>query len=115
MSKEYFIKLVILGYGEVGKSEIMKQLISEDVFKELHQYDRVSFFDLTSKDKIFKFTVLEPILRPDLRKAKANYSYVKPVFYSGTHIILLVFDITDQNSFENVKDWYLDLIEHFQG
>jgi len=111
MNKEFFSKLLILGYGEVGKSEIFRCLIGDAKINRLGQYGRISNFNLVDNESIkYRFVVLESMLRPDLRKQQNNFDYVHSTFYRGTSIVLLVFDITTYESFRNLNGWYLNVL-----
>ncbi len=42
--------------------------------------------------------------------ANERYIQISKKFFSGAHVIALVFDLTKQDSFENIKDYWIPKI-----
>ena len=106
MSETYKFKLILFGNEFVGKTSIVNRYINDkyeseyvstlgyNVYEKIVDIEgsNVNFliFDIGGQEKF-----------RDLRKKYAN----------GAKAALLVYDITSQASFDNIVNWYNDLIE----
>jgi len=105
------IKLIILGDFCVGKTAIIKRKC-ENVFD--HQYTTtigVDFFNFktTVDDKKVKVFIWDTA-------GQEKFKTIVKSYYNGTNGALLVYDITDRKSFNNLDKWVADLKESgFEG
>ncbi|XP_068139731.1 ras-related protein Rab-21 isoform X2 [Drosophila tropicalis] len=98
-------KAVLLGEGCVGKTSLVLRYM-EDKFNSQH---------LSTLQASF---VTKKITLPDERRAQLNiwdtagqerFHALGPIYYRGSDGALLVYDITDQDSFQKVKSWVREL------
>ena len=100
------IKIVILGVSEVGKTCLLLKYF-EDKFYE----SSLSSIGIDYKTKFFKFEGL---------KVKANYvdtagqerfRAMSKIFYADAEIAILVYDITREDSFQEIKNYWMNEIK----
>ena len=99
-------KVLILGNSQVGKSSILNQF-AEGVFSETipptlgidYKINQVAVGDKSIKLQIWDTAGQE------------RFKSITENFYKGAQGILLVFDLTDQNSFANIRTWLKNIYE----
>ncbi|BFG02763.1 ras-related protein Rab-21 [Drosophila madeirensis] len=98
-------KAVLLGEGCVGKTSLVLRYM-EDKFNPQH---------LSTLQASF---VTKKVTLPDERRAQLNiwdtagqerFHALGPIYYRGSDGALLVYDITDHDSFQKVKSWVREL------
>ena len=109
MSKQYdyLYKLIVIGDSETGKSSL-SQRIAIDSFNPTHiRTIGVEFLsrEIKISGKIIKLQIWDTAGSDRYRITKA--------YYKGSKIIFLVYDVTNLNSFKNIKNWMKD-IEDFK-
>jgi len=106
---EYLFKLLLIGDSGVGKSCLLLRF-SDGTFNE-------SFISTIGVD--FKIKTIEL----DGKKIKLQiwdtagqerFQTITSSYYRGAHGIIVVYDITDQKSFDNIHKW-LKEIDNFAG
>ena len=98
---DYFIKIVFLGNNSTGKSSLILRFLYDKF------YDRPTNTDFYFKimeinNKIIKAQICEEY-------APRHFS-IRECDYKKTHGAIIIYDITDINSFENAKYW-IELIK----
>lgn len=99
-------KVLILGNSQVGKSSILNQF-AEGVFSETipptlgidYKINQVQVGDKSIKLQIWDTAGQE------------RFKSITENFYKGAQGILLVFDLTDSNSFANITTWLKNIHE----
>ncbi|MFW9881898.1 MAG: GTP-binding protein [Candidatus Thorarchaeota archaeon] len=105
-SPEYIYKLSLVGDGGVGKTSMVQRYVN-DYFAEDYKATIGTFI---SKKEV-KFAEMETSVRFviwDLA-GQQQFQRIWPDYLTDSNAGIIVFDITDRKSFENVKKWY-DLI-----
>lgn len=103
---EYNFRLVVLGSEYVGKSSIINKYIYDN-FKNEH----VSTIGAT-------FNVFYPKKYNNVKleiwdtAGQERYKSIVPLYYKNASIILIIFDITNRNSFENAKYWIDNVLQN---
>ena len=97
---DYIFKIVLIGDTCVGKSCILVRF-SDDVFVE--NYVTTIGVDFRFKtmivmDKIVKVQVWDTA-------GQERYRSITNAYYRGAEGILIVFDLTQKESFENIENW----------
>ena len=105
MTEKYILKLLTIGDQFVGKSSIINRYI-DDKFNE--NITPTLAIDYKTKmiqkgENLIKISIYDTAGEEKYRHLIKNY-------YNGSNGILLVFDITDKNSFDNLNFW-LDELE----
>lgn len=102
--KSYQFKIVLLGEGCVGKTSLMLRYI-EDKFNDKHLSTIQAAF-LKKKIKIGNNQVELSIWDT---AGQERYHALSPIYYRGSNGAFLVYDITDTDSFQRIKNWVREL------
>ena len=110
MSKQYdyLYKLIVIGDSETGKSSL-SQRIAIDSFNPTHRRTiGVEFLsrEIKISGKIIKLQIWDTA-------GSDRYRSITKAYYKGSKIIFLVYDVTNLNSFKNIKNWMKE-IEDFK-
>ena len=98
------IKISLLGNSGVGKTCIIKRY-SEDIYEENNKSNCASY-----SQKLLKINDKEIQLDIWDTAGQEKYRSMGRSFYKGSNIVLLVYDITCLESFNDLKEiWYNDL------
>ena len=95
------VKFIIIGDKTVGKSCIINQFIEKQFVNE--------YIPTIGSDKIKKEIEIEgKILNLEIwdTVGQEQYSAVNKIFIKNAQIALIVYDITNRKSFENLNNWY---------
>ena len=95
------VKFIIIGDKTVGKSCIINQFIEKQFVNE--------YIPTIGSDKIMKEIEIEgKILNLEIwdTVGQEQYSAVNKIFIKNAQIALIVYDITNRKSFENLNNWY---------
>jgi len=105
---DYIFKVLLLGDSSVGKTCFLLRY-SDDTFVENHistiglDY-RLKMINLAD-NKIVKMQIWDTAGQDRFRAITKNY-------YKGAHGIILMFDVTSNLSFNNIKNWLLQIKEN---
>ena len=105
---DYLYKVIFIGDSDTGKSSL-SQRIAHDSFNPTYiETIGVDFFIKYIKisGKIIKLQMWDTAGADRFRSITKSY-------YRGSNIICLVYDVTNLNSFKNIKNWMKD-IEDFK-
>lgn len=97
---DYLFKLIIVGDSGVGKSSLLNRF-SDDVYTDSYISTIGVDFKIRTIDtngKICKLQIWDTAGQERFRTITSSY-------YRGAHGILLVFDITNPESFTNIQQW----------
>ena len=104
--KEFLYKILLLGDTSVGKTCFFMQYV-DNTFHEVH----ISTVGLDNKvkdvqldDKVYKVQIWDTAGQDRFRSITKNY-------FKGAHGIVLLYDITNKVSFENVRNWLKQIKE----
>lgn len=102
---QYNFKVVLLGEGCVGKTSIVLRYV-EDKFNLQHISTLQASF-LTKKVNLDNGNKVQ--LNIWDTAGQERFHALGPIYYRGSHGAILVYDITDQDSFQKVKNWVKEL------
>ncbi|KAL1259762.1 hypothetical protein QQF64_010339 [Cirrhinus molitorella] len=107
---QYQFRVIMLGDSTVGKSSMLKRY-TEDLFLEcINQTVGVDFY--------VHFLEVEPGVRVKLQfwdtAGQERFRSVTRSYYRNSVGGLLVFDLGNRKSFENVQQWYAEVCERVQ-
>ena len=97
---EIHIKLILVGDSEVGKSTLLLNY-TENYFCE----EMVATIGLENKVKTINIRGLKAKLQIWDTAGQEKFSSLTKGFFRNTDGILLVFDLTNNKSFNNIKKW----------
>ena len=100
-------KVVLIGESGVGKTSIIKQFTT-------HSFDPDCAPSISSQftSKIVNITDTKKAIRFDLwdTAGQEKYRSLAKIFYKDAKIIIFVYEITNKNSFESLRDyWYKEV------
>ena len=104
MSNEYITKIVTLGDTTVGKTSIILRFT-----KEKYTQNRLAtigvdfkFKTVLLKDKKIKIQIWDTA-------GQERYRSMTTAYYRGANAIIIVYDITNHESFNNLNNWVNDV------
>ena len=99
--KEFLYKILLLGDSSVGKTCFLMRY-TDNTFQEIHLSTIGLDYKLKNVQledgKFVKIQIWDTAGQDRFRSITKNY-------YKGAHGIILLYDITDRRSFDNVKTW----------
>ena len=99
------IKVILIGDSRVGKTSLIEQYINKQ-FSEEH------ITTVTAGDKFYKeVKVGGKTIKLEIwdTAGQEQYRTVNKIYMKNAKIALIVYDITQQQSFDNLKNWYNEL------
>ena len=100
-SYELLYKIIIVGDACVGKSNILSRYV-KDEFRE----DSKSTVGVELGTKFLKIKGTGAKLQIWDTAGQERYRSITSSYYKGSHGCFIIYDITNENSFENVDKWY---------
>lgn len=101
MSKEPLtVKLVLLGDSRVGKSSVVIRFVKNEF--DQYKFPTIGATFLTQSvtvgDYLVKFEIWDTA-------GQEKYRSLAPLYYRGASAALVVYDITNKESFDNARNW----------
>ena len=100
-SYDLLYKIIIVGDTCVGKSNILSRYI-KNVFRE----DSKSTVGVELGNKLLKVKGTNTKLQIWDTAGQERYRSITSSYYKGSHGCFIVYDITNEQSFENVEKWF---------
>lgn len=103
-------KILLIGDSAVGKTSMFQYFKSGQVLNNLPPTMGCEYH-IVSQDidgKIYKFFFWDTA-------GQEKYRSIVPQWYRGSKGVVMVFSLTDRNSFNNVTRWVMDLKNHIDG
>lgn len=105
--KKTFLKVIILGDSGVGKTSLMNQYVHK---RFSNQYKATIGADFLTKevmvdDKLFILQIWDTA-------GQERFQSLGVAFYRGADSCVLVHDITDAKSFDNLESWMDEFLAH---
>ena len=104
-------KVVLIGESSVGKTSIINRFTKEkynpnEVSSLSASYTEKSIELNEYEGKIVKFNIWDTA-------GQERFRSIGKIFYNDANVVIFVYDITDINSFEEIKKfWYNQVLEH---
>ncbi|NVM37366.1 MAG: GTP-binding protein [Candidatus Lokiarchaeota archaeon] len=106
----YRFKFVIIGNHEVGKTSLVRRFIEN---KFSHDYRATIGLNILSHSiEFFGNKIIYSLWDVGAQK---YFKRFRQTYYLGTQAAFIVFDLTNRESFENVKEWYGELENFIEG
>ncbi|CAL0311291.1 unnamed protein product [Lupinus luteus] len=104
---DYVFKVVVIGDSGVGKTQILSRFAKNEFFFDSKSTIGVEFQTKTVmiNDKVIKAQIWDTA-------GQERYRAVTSAYYRGALGAMLVYDITKQQSFDNVARWVEELRTH---
>ena len=99
----YLFKYIIIGDSAVGKSNILLRYVHEKFNEEFQSTIGVEFGakNIQLNEKIYRIQIWDTA-------GQENFRSITRAYYKNSVCACIVYDITQKNSFENVKSWIED-------
>jgi Ras-related protein Rab-1A len=97
---DYLYKLLLLGDSAVGKSSLLLRF-ADDTFKE----NQISTIGVDWRIKTVELDGKRIKLQLWDSAGQERFRTIASAYYRGAHGIAIVFDLTDEKTFENVESW----------
>ena len=99
----YLFKYIIIGDSAVGKSNILLRYIHDKFNEEFQSTIGVEFGakNLKIEDKIYRIQIWDTA-------GQENFRSITRAYYKNSVCAFVVYDITNKNSFQNIKSWIED-------
>ena len=99
----YIIRFIIVGDSSVGKSNIMLRFTQDKFYKEYSATIAVEFSNkrLIYNNTNYTIQIWDTVGQEQFKSLIRGY-------YKESAVALIVYDITNENSFQNVKNWITD-------
>ena len=108
--KEEVCKVILVGDSGVGKTSIILRFITNEYNKDTPSTTGANY---ASKD--VEFNEYKTKLQYDVwdTAGQEQYKGLSKIFYKDASIVILVFDITNEKSFSEIKNfWYNEIKEN---
>jgi len=101
------LKIVLVGESSVGKTSILTQFI-ENTFQDSIE----STVGGTFNSKVIRCEDIDKLLKLDIwdTAGQERYRSVTKMFYKDADVALLVYDITNKKSFEELKNYWVNQV-----
>ena len=97
---DYLFKLLIIGESGVGKTCLLLRF-TDDSFTQNHLTTIGIDFKIkiiTLENKLIKLQIWDTA-------GQERFRTITKTYYKGAHGIILTYDVTDSNSFKNIRNW----------
>lgn len=99
-----FLKLILIGDGRVGKTSIINKYIHNKFNENEGMTLNCCYMEKTiiHNARKYKFSIWDTA-------GQEKFNAITPIYYRDARGVILVYDITNPNSFERVKKWIEEL------
>ena len=109
--KSEICKVVLLGESSVGKTCIITRFVDDEFDKEIISTTGASYANKTLKFKDYNnkeilFEIWDPA-------GQEKYRSLTQLFYKDASIAILVYDITNEESYNELKNYWVNQIIEF--
>lgn len=101
---DLLFKLILIGDSGVGKTSLTKRFCLDEYRENYISTIGVdfNFTTINYKDKIVKLQIWDTA-------GQERFKCITTSYYRGVHGVLIVFDTTDYETFENIKVWLAEI------
>ena len=106
VKEEYKFKVVVVGDSGVGKTNLIKRFINDTFNKDSKATVGVEFLSKTYliNQEVFKIEIGDTA-------GQERYKSITAAYYKGAKGAMIVYDVTNQTSFDNVDNWANEIKE----
>ena len=104
MKELYKFKIIIVGDSGVGKTNLVKRFVQNSFNINSQATVGVEFFSNSYyiNDKLFKIEIWDTA-------GQERYKSITSAYYKGASGAILVYDVTNLGSFNNIDRWYQEI------
>ena len=105
------LKAVFLGESGVGKTSFIERYISKTFVDDIESTNGASYYGWKSEffeeeNQLIKFEIWDA-------GGKKNLRYLAPLLYKDSPVCILVYDITNKNSFDEIRNYWIKEIKEY--
>ena len=106
MQTIYTKKIALLGMSGVGKSSILTRFVNNDFDSNINSTFGAAYLDKNFEHNgiFYKFQIWDTA-------GQEKYAPLASLYYRDADVVLLVYDITTEDSFKGLKEWYKEILE----
>ena len=106
VKEEFKFKVVIVGDSGVGKTNLVKRFVTDSFNKDSKATVGVEFMckNYSINGKIFKIEMWDTA-------GQERYKSITAAYYKGAKGAMIVYDVTNKESFDNVDKWHNEIKE----
>ena len=106
VKEEYKFKVVVVGDSGVGKTNLIKRFINDTFNKDSKATVGVEFLSKT-------YLINQEVFKIEIRDTagQERYKSITAAYYKGAKGAMIVYDVTNQTSFDNVDNWANEIKE----
>jgi Ras-related protein Rab-8A len=104
---DYIIKLLLVGNSGVGKSSILLRFVEDEFTSSFINTIGIDFRirTVTVDDKRYKLQIWDT-------SGHERFRTITVAYFRGANGILLVYDVTNEKSFDDIKNWVRSIHYH---
>lgn len=104
---DYLFKIILIGDSGVGKSSLLLRLVDMEFDPEFNATIGVDFKikNLSIDDKIYKLQIWDSA-------GQDRFRSITTMYYRNCDGVILMFDVTDKKSFNNIISWLCEIEKH---
>ena len=107
---DYLFKLLIIGDSAVGKTSLLLRY-TDEAYSEHY----ISTIGVDFKIKTMELDGKTVKLQIWDTAGQERFKTITPTYYKGADGIIVVFDLTNQKSYDNVKKWLEEIEQYTSG
>ena len=102
-------KIILIGDSSVGKTNLLTRFVKNEFNSNSKPTIGVDFFSktVTIDRKLIKAQIWDTA-------GQERFKAFSSAYYNGSHGAFIVYDITNKESFDNVKNWVTELKMHLE-
>ena len=95
------IKVIVIGDSTCGKTSLLRQFVDKrfDPLQDMTVGVDLGFKNIQIGERFFKAQIWDT-------SGQEVFQSITRVYYRGAHVILLVYDVTNERSYVHVKKWF---------
>ncbi|MFX0182035.1 MAG: Rab family GTPase [Candidatus Hodarchaeota archaeon] len=104
-SHRSLLKICLVGDGGVGKTAILQRFLGAG-FRNTYQLTigaEIAVHSMVIDDQTIKFQIWD-------LAGQSRFEFVRPIFYKGSHAVIMVFDRTRQDTLINLWSWRKEVL-----
>ena len=107
--KDDLFKVCLVGDGSVGKTAITERFLGKDFSAHYNLTIGTNIcthaLEIVGTGARVKFQIWD-------LAGQQRFEFVRSTFYRGSHAAVMVFDVTNPDSFTNLKEWKFEILQN---
>ena len=103
--KKALYKVVLVGDSQTGKTNILSRVCKDEYSQEYRSTIGIEFASLMLPDRNTRLQLWDTA-------GQERYRSISLGYYKQTSVVIIVYDITNRQSYDSVSEWYNQVKEH---